>query len=276
MRSTILFVAILLMSISASSQQLNDYKYVVVPESFGFSKEMDQYQLNSLAKFLFAKYGFQAFMKKEAKPADLNENACLALYSEVEDKSGLFVTKLKMRLKDCRGTTLYETDYGTSRIKDYKKANQEALRDAFGALEGLNYKYTPSIPVAESKEEVKPAEVVVVATPNAQGDVSSEVVEVAKEVEDLSEGSTLEDKKWYTNADGLFYLEIIDNGYSIFQKGMVEPFATLIKSDATDSYIYNTLTKQGLAYFDENANLVVEHFDRNQKKTVKTIYQLKN
>ena len=29
-----------------------------------------------------------------------------------------------------------------------------------------------------------------------------------------------------------------------------------------------------MAYFDESGNLVVEYFDRNQNKSVKTVYEL--
>ena len=48
-----------------SQVNLNDYKYVIVPKKYDFLKEADQYQINSLSKFLFNKYGFQTLMEGE-------------------------------------------------------------------------------------------------------------------------------------------------------------------------------------------------------------------
>ena len=59
---TILLV--LAMSNSSTGQSLNDYKYVIVPGKFDFLKESDKYQLNSLTKFLFEKYGFEAYLER--------------------------------------------------------------------------------------------------------------------------------------------------------------------------------------------------------------------
>ena len=54
-----IFILVLTVSISSWAQSnLNDYKYVLVPEKFDFLKSNDQYQLNSLTKFLLQKKGF--------------------------------------------------------------------------------------------------------------------------------------------------------------------------------------------------------------------------
>ena len=46
---------------SFSQKSLSDYTYVVISEQFEFQNEKDKYQLNSLTKFLYNKYGLHAF-----------------------------------------------------------------------------------------------------------------------------------------------------------------------------------------------------------------------
>ncbi len=127
-----------------SQSNLNDYKYVIVPNKFDFLKEQDQYQLNSLTKFLFNKYGFEAIMEGDVYPVDLGGNRCLALRSDVLKESGMFKTKLTVELKDCNDQVVYTSVVGESREKEYKKSYVEALRQAFKSIENLNYSYVPN------------------------------------------------------------------------------------------------------------------------------------
>ncbi len=56
-------------TVSAYSQNsLNNYKYVIVPAKFSFSKEENQYGLNTLAKLLLQEKGFSAFVVNEDLP----------------------------------------------------------------------------------------------------------------------------------------------------------------------------------------------------------------
>ena len=58
-----MLIALIVVSNVYSQSNLNDYKYIIVPNKFDFLKEKDQYQLNSLAAFLFNKYGFLALKR---------------------------------------------------------------------------------------------------------------------------------------------------------------------------------------------------------------------
>ncbi|MDD7886421.1 hypothetical protein [Flavivirga sp. 57AJ16] len=127
-----------------SQSNLNDYKYVIVPNKFDFLKEKDQYQLNSLAQFLFEKYGFEALMEGSTYPEDLARNRCLALRSDVIKDPGMFKTKLTVALKDCNDQLIYTSELGVSREKDYARSYAGALRAAFKSIEALNYKYVPN------------------------------------------------------------------------------------------------------------------------------------
>ena len=51
-------VVFLLITFSCFSQDLNSYKYVVVPYKFDFLKKHDKYRVNTLMRHLFKKEGF--------------------------------------------------------------------------------------------------------------------------------------------------------------------------------------------------------------------------
>jgi penicillin-binding protein-related factor A (putative recombinase) len=58
----------LVFQIASSQKTIHNFSYVVVPTQFYFQKQADQYQLNSLAKFLFEKEGVQFFLDTEKIP----------------------------------------------------------------------------------------------------------------------------------------------------------------------------------------------------------------
>ena len=126
------------------SASLNDYKYVIVPVKYDFLKEADKFQLNSLTKFLFEKYGFTAYMENDVLPDDYKNNNCLAMKSDVIYDGGFFKTKLMVQLKNCEGDVLYTTKMGETREKEFKAAYHLALRDAFTSFKSVNYKYVPN------------------------------------------------------------------------------------------------------------------------------------
>ncbi|WP_159022759.1 hypothetical protein [Formosa sp. L2A11] len=140
----LLFISVSFSSIAQTS--LNTYKYVIVPETFDFLKKPDLYQMNALTQFLLNKEGFVAIMESDTMPEDLNSNGCLALRADVINESSLFTTKIKLLLKDCKNAVVFETALGTTKEKDYKKAYQAALREAFKSFDTVNYEYQPNTP----------------------------------------------------------------------------------------------------------------------------------
>ncbi|WP_136480178.1 hypothetical protein [Cognatitamlana onchidii] len=146
MKTNILSILLVCFTVTSmiSQKSVNNYKYVIVPAKYDFLKEKDKYQLNSLSKFLFEKYGFTSLMEGDEYPEDLNFNRCLAMKSDVIKESGMFMTKLKVILKDCNEKEIFQSAVGSSREKEYKVAYNKALREAFKSIEGLNYKYKPN------------------------------------------------------------------------------------------------------------------------------------
>ena len=154
MKKTILLIGFIFLSTTILSQNksLNDYKYVVVPSTYAFLKKTDQFQLNSLTKFLFNKYNFEAIMDTEQLPDDAVINNCLVLKSNVFKEKAFLKTKLRVELKNCKGEIVYTSQEGESREKDYQKAYHEALRDAFTSFQSLDYKFTPKASDDASKQ----------------------------------------------------------------------------------------------------------------------------
>ena len=261
-------------------QDLNPYRYVVVPQKFDFQKEPDQYRLNSLARFLFEKYGFEAFLEGEKIPSDLSQNRCDALYANVSDDSGLFRTRLILTLKDCNNTVVYTSTEGVSAEKDYQTAFHEALREAFENLETLNYDYRETIvsgrPAIEKADDEKPG----------KNEVSSEIAEkpevplqIELRIEPKEEKPIMEPKAEttilnFSKSGALFYLEKSPNGYSFFQKGMAEPFAALIRSSSGNNFIYSSITSKGMAHFDAKGNLVVELLNPETNALETVVYKV--
>lgn len=140
--SKILFIFTVLFSISLSAQdQLNNFKYIVVPNQFKFQKEPGQYRVNGLAKFLLEKQNFTVLLEGDTLPEDAIQNNCLVLKTTAIDDSSMFKTKIKFQFKDCQGKVVYTTEEGESREKKYIVAYNEAVRQAFSSLSNFTHKY---------------------------------------------------------------------------------------------------------------------------------------
>lgn len=142
-RSISLFL-IFSFSILFAQENINSYKYILVPTQFEFQRSADQYQLNSLTKFLFERAGFTVLFTDENFPSDLASNSCLGLKAKINNESGMFSTKMNVELLNCYNQTIFSTKDGRSKEKDYKAAYHEALRMAFEDIEDLKYAYDGS------------------------------------------------------------------------------------------------------------------------------------
>lgn len=176
----------ILISSYAFSQSVNDYQYVIVPLKFDFLKKDDQYRLNTLTKLLLQKYGFKTYLNNEEIP--LNLERCNFLYANVIETSGMFATKVKVVLKDCKENVIFETKLGESREKDYTLAYNEALRDAGKSFDKLDYKY------------------------NGQNGVVTQIAPVINQVETEK---TVNSDSGTTSNEIFYFAQPIANGYQV-------------------------------------------------------------
>lgn len=192
-----------------AQKQVNDYKYIIIPNKFEFQTETNQYQLNALTEFLFNKYGYTAYMVGKDLPEDLKKEGCLALTSEVsKETGGMFKTKLEIILKDCYGKVVMTSQIGQSRLKEYDKAYTMALRQAFETFQNLDYAYELKETVIEVAKEDSNSEKAAEVTKEALSAVLITTLEkeTVKEVEAIS-------KK--PDNEGLYYAQATSNGYQI-------------------------------------------------------------
>ena len=133
----LLFLFVLL-SGCLNAQSINDFQYVLVPSKFEFSKKIDEYGLNTLTKLLLEKYGFKAFLSNEEIPSDLKNLRCNFLYASIEEDNSIFMTRIKLVLKDCKELVIFQTPFGSSRDKQYGIAYNQAFRDAAKSFDNLN------------------------------------------------------------------------------------------------------------------------------------------
>lgn len=152
---SISFLLLFYCSTLFAQNNINSYKYILVPKQFEFQKSEDQYQLNSLTKFLFEKAGFTVLLTDEQYPIDLATNSCLGLKAKVNNKSSFLKTKLNIELVDCYNNLVFVTEEGVSKEKNFKKAYHEAVRSAFTEISELNYTYEPAIPAVKEEVVVK-------------------------------------------------------------------------------------------------------------------------
>ena len=275
-----------------AQSNLNAYKYFTVSKKYDFQKKDDQYQLNSLAKFLFNKEGFKSLFDVETKPQELINNACLNLIVKIHNKSNMLTTKLTVELMNCNNEVVYSGD-GRSKFKEYKKAYHEALRKAFEPIKNLNYKYNPELVsnMATKKEVINeepakikedlPTEVEVNESVEVKEPVDAvdavevvEAVEVLKAVEvaeTVEVVETVEERavkpsevdtisKIDNSVSDILYAQITSNGFQLVDSSPKVVYV-LQKSSVVDLFILKD--KNGIAY-KKNGKWLIEYYANNE------------
>jgi len=173
---------------------LNDYKYVIVEKQFHFQNDDNEYNLNELTRFLFKKHGFRPILTSDIYPDDLKSNYCLALTSEVIAK-GAFTTKITIILKDCDNNILFTCE-GKTKEKEFKKAYNIGIRNAFEHLKNINYKYIPNEDVIAkedtSKDEIEELKAEIKSLKTEQSKIVQKADEDKKVVKNTAEEKQVE------------------------------------------------------------------------------------
>jgi hypothetical protein len=142
MKNIFIFLCVLISFYSALGQErkVENYKYIIVPNKLDFFNEIDQYQTSSLLQFLLHKNGFTVILDSEQYPLELRADLCKALTANIIKEASLFKTSIHLELKDCFNQVVYTSNEGTSRLKDYKKSYQAAMRNLHSTMGAVTYK----------------------------------------------------------------------------------------------------------------------------------------
>ena len=272
----LIVVLVLSSSVIIGQRSLNEYKYVIVPNRFDFLKNNDQYQLNSLTKFLYKKEGFKTLYGGDVRPVELVNNSCLGLTTRVNNNSGMLNTKLEIELLNCRNEIVFTSAEGRSKEKDYKKGYHEALRRAFKSITELKYSYEPvkeSI-VAETqveKEKVTiPVEVKeVVAIKETNGVAKTIAIKEedkvinnieAQEVKNIKNEVEVKELTELEASTNLLYAQANPYGFQLVDS-TPKVIYILLKTSRADVYILKN--KNGILLKKDN-QWIVEYYERNE------------
>lgn len=270
------FLLSLLLTISMGSsmisQSVNDYKYVIIPEKFDFLNEKDQYQMNSLTKFLFNKYGFEAYIaKSDNLPLDYTRNGCNALYADIVEVSGMLRTKLLVKLLDCNDAVVFTSEEGSSKLKEYKKSYHEALRRAFESIDDLNYSYKKNSTVVIEEvisTVVKEEKPLTVKTEEVK-DVEPLSNEIQEESVSSTESSVMLAVQSYVSTDGAF--EAITAGSSIQFFENSQKIGEVINVNVGAPFQVKTTQFSGKGYLKEG-RLIVERVIKGIADPIEMIF----
>ncbi len=246
---------------SNAQEKVNDFKYVIVPKTYGFFSEPDKYQLNSLTAFLFKKYGFNAFMEGEPFPEDFN--GCNALRANLVRKPGMFLTKLIVQLRDCNDRVMYTSPEGKSREKEYKNAYHEALRNAFKSVQGLNYAYS-GYHDGDKKMDKAAAQTTKTTTTDAgQKEQSPTVMDTPEKPVSKPATATT-----YSLNEVLYILKKQEYGYELLEKETSVALGKLFTSSNGQNYIVKAGDLSGTGYFDGYGNFILERINPATNKII--------
>lgn len=213
-----------------SQNNINNYKYVIVPERFNFSRDDNQYGLNSTTRLLLEQKGFAALMSNEQLPPALAANRCNALVADVVQKKGLFVTNLTLLLRDCQGNIIFKSKEGKSREKEFPVAYDLALRDAFSSLNDVSYKYDSTMATNQQAA----------ATPAAPSSAPAPAMAVGAEI------------------TGTLYAQATPNGYQLIDT-TPKKVLILLKTSMQDYYIAEAGASNGIV-FKKNGEWIFEYY----------------
>ena len=132
--------------------QFNDYKYIIVPKKFDAFRQANMHQTSTVIKFYLAQKGFNTIYDDNL-PEDLFRDRCLGLTVDFLDDSSFIATKGTIVFKDCRSVEVFRTVEGKSKLKDFRPAYNEVIKEAFVSLDGIEYTYEPKDGTKASSNE---------------------------------------------------------------------------------------------------------------------------
>ena len=215
MRKLSSILLLLFCSFIYAQQEINQYKYIIVPVQFEAFKSPNQYKTSTLIKFLLSEKGMNV-VYSDKLPSEIKSNRCLAVVAELVDDSNMFTTKATVVFKDCNSVEIYRTKEGTSKLKDFNASYSEAINDALSSFSTFNYAYNGSS--KESIETVTPVDIVEQAEVKSEAPIkTTDIVTVQEpklnEVTQVNTTVTTIQKENTTVSH--LYAQGITNGYQL-------------------------------------------------------------
>ena len=258
----VLFLILSNLFVFGQEKKVNNYKFIVVPERFDFLKQKDEYKTSSLTKFLLEKNGFTVVLNSEQYPKDLRDNPCSGLKALVLDKSSMFKVKVIIELRDCSNKILYTSDEGVSKLKEFKKGFQEAIRNAHASMNDIAYEPFLLETIAKDKKEI------ITVNPVLVKEVKEVKLEVELPVTNNIEAAQISPINNIALSTTL-YAQPKENGFQLIN---LKPQVVFVILNTSVKGVFVIKDKNGL-FYKKGENWVAE-FHENGKRIEKK-YQVK-
>lgn len=262
-----------------AQENLNNYKYIVIPKKFKSFKKPNQYQTSTLLKYAFVQRGF-VVVYEDALPEELYKNACLGLTAVLNDTSSMLRIKLLVGLIDCQGKEVFSSSEASNNIKEYAAAYKAAILEAMSSYDNLNYSYNEpkenEKPIIVSfKNDVKtlkepnsnsskvtnmPKEVVPTKSKNSNSavvQIATDSVQSYENIEPITSNikqasKEIPESRINLDAAEVLYAQPIANGYQLVD-GTPKVIIKLLKSSIENVYMANADGKHGMVFKIDNA-----------------------
>lgn len=242
--------------ICKAQPSLNDYKYVIVEKQFHFQNEANEYNLNSLTRYLFKKNGFKPILEGEIYPDDLKSDYCLALISEITAK-GAFKTRVTIVLRDCDNNIVFQTE-GVTKEKYFDKVYKIGIQKAMEGFNAVNYFYEPK-KTNSTKDELRSTDI---SNQNNKNDVEKLIAEnkelkvkeeiLVVKVEEIEKTPLIDSETVVAlkEDENYFIAKSITNGFELInsKSNKVE----FIIRNASIPNVFIIINKNGIIYKKEN------------------------
>ena len=261
----IILVLFLIMSnifVFGQEKKVNNYKFIVVPDKFDFLNQRDKYKTSSLTKFLLKKNGFTVVLNSEQYPKDLINNPCSALNALVLDKSSMFKVKVIIELRDCSNRLLYTSEEGVSRLKEFKKGFQEAIRNAHASMSNIVYEPFLLEAIRKDKKEI------VIVNPVLVDEVKEVKLEIELPVINNIEAAQISPINNIALSTTL-YAQPKENGFQLIN---LKPQVVFVILNTSVKGVFLIKDKNGLLY-KKGENWIAEFYDNG--KLIEKKYQVK-
>lgn len=236
----------------AQQTDLTRYDFILIPMTYSFTGESNQYQLNSLTRQLFKQEGFKTYMTEETLPIELQQDGCKGLRVDVEKDYMVIKTSMAIKLIDCFGKVVYQTPRVDVREKDFRKAYQEGIRKAFRYIEEISFEMN-----VKDGGKTKGIET---SGPLSADEKIAMRIKVIKDQSDVY-GWESETLLVFRN----------DDNFEIYTTEAAIKIGDLVKVSG-QTYIYNTSEINGIATFLENGNLEIKYLDPEEKVEVLRVF----
>ena len=173
------FVLIMSLSFAGIAQSsLNDYNMAIIPARFDFQKKDNEHRINSTIKAFLQQKGFEVYLSSDELPEGFMDYNCNKVVVKAVEENTVFITKLKIEFRDCKGKLLFTTDLAETREKDFAKAYNQVLLKTLSTFNKANYKYSGKTYFdEEADEKIKSRDV---------ENVSQEVTKVIKSEKEVT------------------------------------------------------------------------------------------